>query len=375
MLEPEQAQTRGVPMPVEGLDLESLLAPLDGEGQAGTDVREDFSSNSNYFRLRDARAEARAAERAADANPGSDAGIPEGWRNVRTLSIKILSEQAKDLEAAAWLTESLVRTEGLAGLAAGAGLINGLAERYWDNLFPMPDEDGIETRLSPVTGLNGEGADGTLIQPLLKLKLFTGADGGPVALFQYEQSAELSTLTDERRIESRLKAGVVPFETMETAARAAAGSFPALRAQLREAAAAWSAMGTTLDRVAGAYSPPTARVAGIFERIESLIARYAPEGDNEAAEAVAEAVPASGTNDAAPAAGTPRRLATREDALKQLSEIADFFRRTEPQSPLAYTIDDAIRRGRLSWPELIAEIVRDDQTRYNILNSLGIKAE
>ena len=362
-------------MPVEGLDLESLLAPLDGEGQAGTDVREDFSSNSNYFRLRDARAEARAAERAADANPGSDAGIPEGWRNVRTLSIKILSEQAKDLEAAAWLTESLVRTEGLAGLAAGAGLINGLAERYWDNLFPMPDEDGIETRLSPVTGLNGEGADGTLIQPLLKLKLFTGADGGPVALFQYEQSAELSTLTDERRIESRLKAGVVPFETMETAARAAAGSFPALRAQLREAAAAWSAMGTTLDRVAGAYSPPTARVAGIFERIESLIARYAPEGDNEAAEAVAEAVPASGTNDAAPAAGTPRRLATREDALKQLSEIADFFRRTEPQSPLAYTIDDAIRRGRLSWPELIAEIVRDDQTRYNILNSLGIKAE
>jgi type VI secretion system protein ImpA len=363
-------------MPVEGLDLESLLAPLDGEGQAGTDVREDFSSNSNYFRLRDARAEARAAERAADANPGSDVGIPEGWRNVRSLSIKILSEQAKDLEAAAWLTESLVRTEGFPGLAIGAALINGLAERYWDNLFPVPDEDGIETRVSPVTGLNGEGADGTLIQPLLKLKLFTGADGGPVALFQYEQSAELSTITDERRIESRLKAGVVPFETMEAAARAAAGTFPALRTQLREAAAAWSAMGATLDRVAGANSPPTSRVVGIFERIESLIARYAPEENAAVAEEVEEAAPSQGSNDAAPAAaGGARRLVTREDALKQLSEIADFFRRTEPQSPLAYTIDDAIRRGRLSWPELMAEIVRDDQTRYNILNSLGIKVE
>ena len=31
----------------------------------------------------------------------------------------------------------------LAGLATGAALINGLAERYWDDLFPMPDEDGI----------------------------------------------------------------------------------------------------------------------------------------------------------------------------------------------------------------------------------------
>jgi type VI secretion system protein ImpA len=64
---------------------------------------------------------------------------------------------------------------------------------------------------------------------------------------------------------------------------------------------------------------------------------------------------------------------TREDALGTLTEIAEFFRRTEPQSPLAYTIDEAIRRGRLSWPELLAELVSDQAVRNNILNSLGIK--
>ena len=70
-----------------------------------------------------------------------------------------------------------------------------------------------------------------------------------------------------------------------------------------------------------------------------------------------------------------KRLATREDALANLNEIAEYFRRTEPQSPLAYTIDEAIRRGRLTWPELIAELVKDDQVRGNILTSLGIKVE
>ena len=131
-------------MAIEGLDLESLLAPISDDEPSGTDVRSDFSPTSPYFRLRDARADARAAERAADANPGEVAS-PEGWRQVRALAVEILSTQAKDLEAAAWLTEALVRSNGLAGLAFGASLLGGLAERYWEHLFPMPDEDGMET--------------------------------------------------------------------------------------------------------------------------------------------------------------------------------------------------------------------------------------
>ena len=158
---------------------------------------------------------------------------------MRKLASQILAEKAKDLEVAAWLTESLVRSDGLAGLAFGATLIEGLATRYWDTLYPMPDEDGMETRVAPVTGLNGEGGDGTLIQPLRKLELFNDRNGEPVMLFQYEQSAELQTLADPQRIEARIAAGVVPYDTMTAAARAApAGHYAALMADLRAATAA-----------------------------------------------------------------------------------------------------------------------------------------
>jgi type VI secretion system protein ImpA len=163
----------------------------------------------------------------------------------------------------------------------------------------------------------------------------------------------------------------MPFDRVEAAARATSrGLFLGLRRGLDEALAAWDAMDKVFEAAAGSDAPPTRRVRDLLLRILAIVDRYAPAQVQAAAEPEAEAPGAP----AAPAAtGGPRRLATREDALAGLTEIAEFFRRTEPQSPLAYTIEDAVRRGRLSWPELMKEIVTDDSLRNNILNSLGIK--
>ena len=72
-------------------------------------------------------------------------------------------------------------------------------------------------------------------------------------------------------------------------------------------------------------------------------------------------------------AGVSASLASREEALRSLAAIADFFRRTEPLSPLSYTLQEAVRRARMSWPELLEEIVPDIGLRGQILTSLGIK--
>jgi len=78
-----------------------------------------------------------------------------------------------------------------------------------------------------------------------------------------------------------------------------------------------------------------------------------------------------------PVAGAPATrvgaLTTREDALRALAQIAEFFRRTEPLSPIAYTLQEAVRRSRMTWPELLAEIVPDVTSRSAILTSLGIR--
>ncbi|HUB16929.1 MAG TPA: type VI secretion system protein TssA [Acetobacteraceae bacterium] len=363
----------------DGFDLEALLAPIPGDAPQGVDIREDFSSTSPYNRLRDARSEARDAEKLIDA--GSDDGRDPGplWRTVREIGVKTLAETAKDLEVAAWVTEAYVRSHGLAGLTAGAKLISGLAEAYWDGVFPLPDDYGVETRVAPVTGLNGRDGNGSLVQPLHKLPLYVRSDGTSFALYQYDSSAQLASLDAQRRA-ARIEAGAIPFDDVEKEARAlGARVFARLRQDAREALEAWQHMSDVLDEKASEDPPSTSTVRDMVRHVLEISQRYAPPEEAAPAEVAGEA-----GGDAA-AGGMPMlagvggvavpagQIASREDALRALENLATFFRRTEPVSPLAYTIEEAVRRGRMSWPDLLEEIIPDRDSRNAILTSLGIK--
>jgi type VI secretion system protein ImpA len=243
----------------------------------------------------------------------------------------------------------------------------------------MPDEDGIVTRVAPITGLNGEGGDGTLMQPIRKQVLFEAPELGPVSYWQYDQSVELQKITDPARRDARLKAGVVPLDDLQKAARMVpAAHFAALRAEVKAALAAWARMSERLDAEAGREAPPTSRVRDILQDMLAIAEQYAPPEADEPEEAAAapEAAPegvAGAEIGAVAAPAGAARAVTREDMLKELGRIADYFRRTEPHSPLAYTLEEAVRRGRLTWPELLAEVVPDDGARSAILVMLGIR--
>ena len=262
--------------PPDGFDLEALLAPIAGDAPQGIDIREDFSSTSPYNRLRDARSEARDAERGQDAGTENTADPTPLWRSVRELSLKTLAETTKDLEVAAWATEAMVRSHGLAGLTAGAQLMAGLAEQYWDCVFPLPDDYGMETRVAPVTGLNGRDGNGSLIQPLHMIVLFNRPDGSPIAFYQHQQSQLLATLDAERR-QQRIEAGAIPPDDLDREARAAGGArFAALLADARAARDAWQAMAAAIDEKAGADGPSTTAVRDLLSGIVEVCQRYAP---------------------------------------------------------------------------------------------------
>lgn len=368
----------------EGFDLATLLAPLPGETPVGRDLREDRSAESLYFQLRDARREASAAERAADEpKDDSDSVLLDAapispllrWRTVREVATEALALHSKDLEIAAWLTEALLREAGLGGLTAGFQLLAGLAESFWDDVFPQPDEEGIVTRVAPVAALNGVGREGTLIQPLRKLVLFERPqDGSSLYFWQYELSAEIAGSGNKEQQQELFAARrLPPFDAIESEARLVGESLAELRRKAAAAGESWQTLGRVLDEHAGADSPPTSAVRDLLEKIRMVANRFAAPGEGGAAfpplSAETPALEISGSAGVA-AAGV---LASREDALRALAQIADYFRRSEPNSPLAYTLQEAVRRGRMTWPELLAEIVPDTTSRAAILSSLGIR--
>src|SRR5581483_9147750 len=153
----------------EVLDFSQLLLPITGDGPAGEDLRADASPNSLYYLVKDARSAARAAERQIVME--DEPSARPDWRPVFYHAVKALAERSKDLEITAYLIEALVRLYGFAGLRDGFRLARGLIEQFWDGLYPLPDEEGLATRVAPLTSLNGDDAEGTLIAPIALVPL------------------------------------------------------------------------------------------------------------------------------------------------------------------------------------------------------------
>ncbi|MFN6953735.1 MAG: type VI secretion system protein TssA [Acetobacteraceae bacterium] len=362
------------------LDLDTLLAALpDGDG-AGVDLREDWSPGSPYQKLRDARSEARVEERQRDAEGETDLPPADAWRTVRQVAEQAIGSRSKDFEIAAWLAEAMLRLEGLPGLTDSSKLLAGLLEQYWDTGFPRPDEDGFEGRIAPLGGLSGGDFDGTLVQPLRRAPLFRRQDGTMLALYMYEQAVEVAGLADSTKKESRWAAGVPRLEQLEAEARLDVNRLRGTARAARAAREAWAEFEAQLDARLGRDAPSTRRVSEVLERLANVADQLAggPE-EGAAAEAggvvAAEGAAAAGAGGGGGGLSVAGAIANREEALRQLERIAEFFRKTEPHSPLAYTLTDAARRGRMPLPELLAEVLGDETARTAMLTALGIRPQ
>ena len=69
------------------------------------------------------------------------------------------------------------------------------------------------------------------------------------------------------------------------------------------------------------------------------------------------------------------QIGSREEAFRALLQVAEFFKRTEPHSPISYTLEQAVRWGRMPLPELLSELVPEDSTREQIFKLVGIRPE
>lgn len=360
-------------------DIEALLEPIPGDTPVGPDPREDVSVDSLYLQLKDARSEARDAERraSADGETEPDSEALAHWSRIIELSQKLLTGQAKDLEVASWLIEGLLRREGFAGLAAGFRLANGLVERFWDaGLYPVEDEDGVETRVAPLMGLNGADGPGALIRPINLVPLTDATDPGPFAHWQYQQALEISRIPDPEKASARVEAGGVTLEAFTTSVRKSSGAFlSATYGAASAALEAFTALAETMRGKAGDDAPPSSNIRDELDGVVRCLRTLAPQvvESDDAAEAAGEAGEETMAAGGGSAGGVSGALAGREDALRQLTKVADFFHRTEPHSPLSMTLHEAVRRARLTLPELLAELLPEEEARESFLLRAGIR--
>jgi type VI secretion system protein ImpA len=361
---------------MDAADFEKLLAPIEGVLPVGPDLRTDSSPTSIYYAVKDARMAARASERQMMLE-GHHSGPPLEWRPVLERGFEALAEKSKDLELAAYVVEALVRLQGFPGLRDGFCLLRELVERFWDQLYPLPDEDGIDTRVAPLAGLNGDGAEGTLMGPLVRVPLTAGANAGPYSYSDYQQAQALHGTSEEVRAK-RIARGAITMEQFTQAVNETPPEFfDNLVQVLKDCQDEFEKLTAALDKACGDRSPPTSAIRSSLEQcLDTVRATAGHKLKSEAAPAEAPAAveTAPGMNGTV-AARPPGEVQTREEAFAAITKIADFFRRTEPHSPMSYALDQVVRWGRLPLPQLLLELVPDRGPREYLGKLVGIPQE
>ncbi len=359
--------------------INDLLDPLESPfGMTGEDLRENIAPDSSYQLLRDARTLARNGERSASQSGEQNFIDASDWQVILERVPGVLSGESKDIEMVAWYIEALTRQYGFQGLARGYLLAAKLIREFGEQLHPKPDEDGLMTQLGPLIGLNGYGNEGALIVPIKSIPIADSDMSGPVAMWQYEQALETDRMVDQKKKDARLKEGVLSKAELE--AISAGTSVPFLkmtRNQLQEAIDAYELFQQIVDEYANDDPQPTVQIADTLKACQQMLLYVAGDRlkEEEPVEDVVTVDAESGEEVvvAAQPAVLPGVIGNRRDAVKTLQRVADYFRESEPHSPISYSIEQIIRWSELSLPELIAQLIPDDGARQKFQTLSGIQ--
>jgi type VI secretion system protein ImpA len=339
------------------LELDALAAPIPGDSPVGIDLRTDESVNSVYYNLRALRQECRDEERQVDAGNIEPVSATR-WEELAQGCQAALKEKSKDLEITCWLLEALARiprepasggvpVSEFAALRDGFKLVNALCTQYWDTMWSVQDESDPDAKARPLIGLN----EGALITPIRKIPLTKREHPGP---FSYWQIDVLQKKSQTAEVEQLVRIGARPFyEPMLTDIAEARAALTALEETMR----------TRMNASAANISEALDQVQRMVQHISGI-----KLGDAAAAAAASGDAPAA----AARAGGGVRvdgEFGSRDEALEALVQIARFFREREPQAPISYTIEDAVRRARMPLNDLLGELLDDDSRRRMLLNA------
>jgi len=362
----------------ETLNGDQLLQPIAGDSPTGTDLRAQAadSYDSVYWQIRSARYDSGEIERrhAADpADPSFDLSKCS-WSEIISKSTEVLANKSKDLEVVAWLSDALVRVHGFAGLRDGLRLARGMVERYWDGLFPSldPGGDGVKARVSQFGGLFQARRHPALYVPLTA--------GEKLSELDYEQALALDKVADPKEKQARIAKGEVTMQKFTDAVRET--PTPVLKTlveDIEECLLEGEKFVAVLKPKCGKNErgedvvPSARELSDVLKQVLAVVKRVA--GDRLATPPAA--TPATNGDGSKASSGNAAEVArpkepTRDTAIAQLRELADFFRRTEPHSPISHHLEEAVRWGQMALPDLLNELVPDEKARKDLFTRIGI---
>jgi type VI secretion system protein ImpA len=354
----------------EILDFKAMLEPIPGDNPAGEPVR--------YSGAYDAIQEARREDDALPMGEWQREVKAADWRAAINLSTEVIATKSKDLQIGAWLLEALSKWHGFAGLRDGLRLLRELHEKFWDGLYPEIEDGDLEFRAGPLNWLNEK-------LPICIRDIALTESDPAYAWNHWDESRKVDNLG--RQNPEAMQAAIAEGKITGGQFDKAVGDTPrafyeTLFEDLSETKAQLSLLEKIVDEKIRREAPSLIKirnavddcygvVGGIVKKKREQDPNYRSEFDGPSDDTV---LAGAGRTDGGPTAGSwagePRN---RDEAFQRLVVLAAYLKRVEPQHPVSYLLERAVRWTRMPLEQWLGEVIHNEDVLNHLRDTLGIK--
>lgn len=352
------------------LDFDAILAAIPGDHAAGESVR--------YTGEYDAIQEARRAEDNLPMGDWQREVKASDWNAVIKLAGAALTDKTKDLQIAVWLLEGLVQRHGFAGLRDGVRLLREFQERFWEGLHPEIEDGDLEFRAGPLNWLNEK-------LPAMVRQIPVTDSAPAYAWVQWDESRTVDNLGRQNpdAMLAAMAEGKISGEQFDKAvAESPRVFFEGLLEDASQCKDELTRLESVTDEKFARSAPSLIKVRNAIDDCLQLLTTVVkkkreqdpsyqsarPNESGSAAEPLKTNVSGTVPN-LASWAGEPR---SREEAFQRLVVLAGYLKRVEPQHPVSYLLERAVRWTKMPLEQWLGEVIHNDEVLSHLRDTLGI---
>ena len=322
---------------MSAIDVAKLLQPVSDEAPCGDDLEYDTAFQE--------------LERAASTDSGEsmlEKGSepePPKWPEVASMAEALLT-RTKDLRAAMYLTNARLNTHGVVGLADGAALIKGLLTTYWDDVHPVLDAEDANDPTMRINSLHPFGDVDGVVHQLREVPLVKAKRAGNYSLRDVRIAAG----------DLPAAAGVEPPDSGIIDAAFQECDLDELKLSAEAVSQARSDLGEIeafITEQVGAKNN-SLTVKPLSDELSAIGKIYAEQLISRGVDVVQD--DGEGEDSGKSVSGEIR---SRQDAIRMLDKISEYFRRNEPSSPVPLLLQRAKGLVSKDFMEILKDLTPD----------------
>jgi type VI secretion system protein ImpA len=319
------------------IDVNRLLQPITDVAPCGENLEYD-AGFGELERIAKGKEERRSG---AEIIPAEE---PK-WGEVADAANGLLA-RTRDLRVLTYLTHAALNVDGFAGLAAGLQVVHGWLQTFWDSVYPQLDKEDDNDPTLRINSLAALDSREGIVRTVARVPLVASRAAGRYGLRDIRVAkGEVPPAAGEKKPDAALVDAA--FSDCDVAQLSATAD------GVREAGKVLGAIVAFLSERVGAGRAPT--LANLTKDLRALNVLLTQQLEKRGVTTAAVAGGAEPGQAQAPPP-PPGGIRNREDAIRILEEVADYFRKHEPSSPLPLLLNRAKRLVSKDFMEILRDL-------------------